>query len=137
MEPTTGSEPETNKPSEIPSLLVRKRYHIDWHQVFETILAEELQASSDKEHLPTLLGLVSLLRKKTQAPWLTLYRFTQDYCERNNVQLATISHLPAHDSLVRASSEPTQAQESVLLRAAAEGVETPPEQLVRASVEQE
>lgn len=45
--------------------------------------------------------------------------------------------LPAVDSLVRASSEPLQAQEGVLLRAAAEGQETPPEQLVRASVGQE
>ena len=42
--------------------------------------------------------------------------------------------LPAHDSLVRASSEPLQTQETVLLRAAAQGMETPPEQLVRASV---
>ena len=47
---------------------------------------------------------------------------------------ANTADLPAPDSLVRASSEPMQAQEAVLLRAAAEGQETPPEQLVRASV---
>ena len=40
--------------------------------------------------------------------------------------------LPAPDSLVRASSEPMQAQEAVLLRAALEVQETPPEELVRA-----
>ncbi len=45
--------------------------------------------------------------------------------------------LPAHQTLVRASSEPLQAQEAVLLRAAAEGIETPPEELMRASVGQE
>lgn len=45
--------------------------------------------------------------------------------------------LPAPEILVRASSEPPQAQESMLLRAAAEGQETPPEQLVRAFVGQE
>lgn len=45
--------------------------------------------------------------------------------------------LPAPDSLVRASSKPVQAQEAVLLRAAAQEVETPAEELVRASVGQE
>ena len=50
---------------------------------------------------------------------------------------ANTADLPAPDSLVRASSEPLQAQESVLLRAATEKGETPPEQLVRASVGQE
>ena len=45
---------------------------------------------------------------------------------------ANAADLPAPESLVRASSEPLQAQEAVLLRAAAEGMETPPEQLVRA-----
>lgn len=49
----------------------------------------------------------------------------------------TAAHLPAPDSLVRASEQPLQAQEAVLLRAAAQGQETPPEQLVRASVGQE
>lgn len=42
-----------------------------------------------------------------------------------------IADLPALDSLVRASSEPMQAQEAVLLRAA-EGQETTQEQLVHA-----
>lgn len=46
---------------------------------------------------------------------------------------ANIANLPAPDSLVRASSEPIQAQEAVLLRAAVKGQETPPEKLVRAS----
>lgn len=50
---------------------------------------------------------------------------------------ANTADLPAPDSLVRASSEPLQAQEAVLLRAVAQGQETPPEQLVRASVGQE
>ena len=45
---------------------------------------------------------------------------------------ANTAHLPSGESLVRASSEPMQAQQAVLLRAAAEGQETPPEQLVRA-----
>ena len=44
---------------------------------------------------------------------------------------ANTANLPAPNSLVRASVEPQQAQEAVLLRAAAEGVDTPPEQLVR------
>ena len=48
-----------------------------------------------------------------------------------------VADLPAPDTLVRASSEPMQAQEAVLLRAATQGQETPSEQLVRASVGQE
>ena len=47
---------------------------------------------------------------------------------------ANAADLPAPDSLVRASLEPLQAQEGVLLRAAAQGQATPQEQLVRASV---
>ena len=50
---------------------------------------------------------------------------------------ANTADLPALDSLVRASSEPMQAQQSVLLRAATEGLGTPPEELVRASAGQE
>jgi hypothetical protein len=50
---------------------------------------------------------------------------------------ANTADLPAPDSLVRASSEPLQAQEAVLLRATAEGMETPLEQLVRASMRME
>ena len=49
---------------------------------------------------------------------------------------ANTADLSATDTLVRASSEPLQTQEGVLLRAA-QGVETPPEQLVRASVRQD
>ena len=45
--------------------------------------------------------------------------------------------LPARQTLVRASSEPMQVQQAVLLRAATEGQETPAEQLVRASVGQD
>lgn len=45
---------------------------------------------------------------------------------------ANAADLPAPDSLVRASAEPMQAQEAVLLRAAAHVIDTPPEQLVRA-----
>ena len=45
---------------------------------------------------------------------------------------ANTADLPAPESLVRASEELMQAQEAVLLRAAMEGPETPPEQLVRA-----
>ena len=45
---------------------------------------------------------------------------------------ANIANLPAPESLVRASAEPVQAQESVLLRAAIQGHDTPPEQLMRA-----
>ncbi len=47
---------------------------------------------------------------------------------------ANVADLPAPETLVRASSEPPQAQEAILLRAALEGQETPPEQLVRPSV---
>ena len=43
--------------------------------------------------------------------------------------------LPSTDSLVRASSEPLQAQEAVLLRAAAQGQPVHEEQLLRATVE--
>jgi hypothetical protein len=48
---------------------------------------------------------------------------------------ANAAHLPAADSLVRASSEPAQEQERVLLRAAGQGPETSPEQLLRATQE--
>ena len=47
---------------------------------------------------------------------------------------ANIGGLPFPESLVRASQEPPQAQKAVLLRAAAKGTETPPEEIVRASV---
>ena len=45
---------------------------------------------------------------------------------------ANSADLSASESLVRASTEPTQAQQAVLLRAAAEGVDTPPEEMLRA-----
>ena len=44
-----------------------------------------------------------------------------------------VTDLPAPDTLVRASSEPTQEQQTVLLRAVAADQQTPSEQLVRAS----
>jgi hypothetical protein len=47
--------------------------------------------------------------------------------------LANTAHLPAHDSLVRASAQPVQEQEAVLLRAATEAQERHEEQLVRAA----
>ena len=43
--------------------------------------------------------------------------------------------LPAHDSLVRASEKPEQARTDMLLRAAADGQPTPPDQLLRSSLE--
>ncbi len=46
----------------------------------------------------------------------------------------TVEATPALNSLVRASEEPSQVQEAVLLRATIQEQETPPEQLVRASV---
>ena len=47
---------------------------------------------------------------------------------------AIIADLPAADSLVRASAEPSQAQQCVLLRAARETTEGHEEELLRASV---
>ena len=47
---------------------------------------------------------------------------------------ANTANLPAPDSLVRASAEPLQAQQSVLLRAATETLERHEEELLRASV---
>ena len=46
---------------------------------------------------------------------------------------ANARHLPVPDSLVRASQEPLQVQQSVLLRAAMETTEGPEEQWLRAS----
>lgn len=48
--------------------------------------------------------------------------------------LARTEHsLPAPDILVRASQQPFQTQQSVLLRSAMQSEQTPPEQLVRSS----
>jgi hypothetical protein len=46
---------------------------------------------------------------------------------------ANTADLPAPESLLRASEEPRQQKQAVLLRAATEGEKTPSEQLVRAS----
>jgi hypothetical protein len=48
----------------------------------------------------------------------------------------TADKLPAEETLVRASTEPTQQQEKVLLRAATASEETPPEQLLRPDASQ-
>ncbi len=48
---------------------------------------------------------------------------------------ANAADMPASESLVRASEEPMQAQEAVLLRAAAEEQERHEEQLVRAVID--
>ena len=48
---------------------------------------------------------------------------------------ANTADLPASDSLVRAGEKPEQVQADVLLRPATEVQYTPPEQLLRASVE--
>ena len=50
---------------------------------------------------------------------------------------ANTADLPAPDSLVRASQQPTQEQEVTLLRAAAQGFATPIEQLVRPTEQQD
>jgi hypothetical protein len=50
---------------------------------------------------------------------------------------ANIADLPAPESLVRASAQPVQEPQAVLLRAATETQATPPEQLVRASAGKE
>ncbi len=47
------------------------------------------------------------------------------------VTRANTGDLPAIESLVRASQEPTQEQQSILLRAAADTNQTPAEQLLR------
>jgi len=48
-----------------------------------------------------------------------------------------VETLPAEESLVRASEEPTQTQQAILLRAATPDDSTPSEQLVRPTGEQE
>lgn len=45
----------------------------------------------------------------------------------------TVNHIPAEESLVRASEEPLAGQEKILLRAAKANEETPAEQLLRPS----
>jgi hypothetical protein len=47
---------------------------------------------------------------------------------------ANTADLPAADSLVRASEQPLEEQQAILLRAATSGTDTPAEELVRASV---
>ena len=77
-----------------------------------------------KIFVPLLVFSAFLLRLGSRNSWQTVHTI-------NPLTRANTADLPAPDSLVRASSEPMQAQEAVLLRAAAEGQETPPEQLVR------
>jgi hypothetical protein len=55
--------------------------------------------------------------------------------DTNGIELLTARKaeaLPAAETLVRASQEPTEGQEKVLLRAALTSDDTPPEQLLRA-----
>ena len=73
---------------------------------------------------PLLLVCVSATRK-------VIVETRKQYFPPTNTNNAD---LPAHQTLVRASSEPLQTQEAVLLRAATEGMETPPEEMLRASV---
>lgn len=68
-------------------------------------------------------------------------RFSLKRARKINVGIplsnANTAHLPAADTLVRASAEPMQAQQNVLLRVALEGQKRHEEQLVRASSRQE
>jgi hypothetical protein len=66
------------------------------------------------------VSIRAVKRVRRAKVWVTLAR-------------ANTADLPAPDSLVRASAEPVQEQQAVLLRAATEGTETHEEQLVRAS----
>ena len=79
-----------------------------------------------------ILGIACMVwcgKIKTAQQW---YQEAQKVPAVTPLTRANTTNLTAPDSLVRASSEPMQAQEAVLLRAAAQGAETPPEQLVRA-----
>jgi len=69
-------------------------------------------------------GLASLRHANTIDPGVPLTRQVADT-------------LPAEESLVRASEEPVQEQQAVLLRAATSDRETPSDQLVRPAGEQE
>jgi two-component sensor histidine kinase len=80
--------------------------------------------------LPTQVG-------GEQSPHLRLISISQENVEIVPLARASAADLPALNSLVRASEEPRQEQQSMLLRAAAHGQETPPEQLVRAAGEME
>ena len=50
------------------------------------------------------------------------------------IPYANTADLPADESLVRASQEPVQEQQSILLRPTMEADTSPPEQLLRASL---
>jgi hypothetical protein len=66
-------------------------------------------------------------------------RVAEGVAKLEEVELLTpqaVQQLPTEETLVRASSEPAQAQEKVLLRAATGAEETPPEQLLRADIAQ-
>ena len=62
--------------------------------------------------------------------FITAQRFVQQQKPFMNAHAAK---LPASDSLVRASEEPLQAQQSILLRAAIETTEKQEDELLRAS----
>jgi hypothetical protein len=80
--------------------------------------------------LTVLLFVSFLLRWGKRKTWETV-RAMQP------INSALTADLPASDNLVRASKEPKQEQQAVLLRAATEGLETSSEQLVRAAVGKE
>jgi len=71
--------------------------------------------------------------------FLSLGAYTMKYTRKIDIGVplsrANTSDLPADESLVRASQEPMQEQQSILLRAATEVQQTPPEQLLRASAD--
>ena len=79
--------------------------------------------------LPILLTCAFFLRRAG----LSIIKQASLTDSRVPLTRANTAGLPAPESLVRASSEPVQAQEVVLLRAAAEKQERHEEQLVRAS----
>lgn len=103
------------------------------------LLFYELREISTSE-LPLFVILVLLMSGGT---WFVFPRAKKIIQAANEMDVgvpltcANTADLPALDSLVRASSEPLQAQEAVLLRAAEQEQETPPEQLVRASMGRE
>jgi len=77
------------------------------------------------------LGVASLL-------FLFSGAFTMHHIRKIDIGIpltrANTADLSAHDSLVRASQEPVQEQQSILLRPTMEADTSPPEQLLRASL---
>lgn len=87
------------------------------------------------------IGILIILAVGGGAAWLLFWSARQVIVDAKRMDtgvpltLANTADLPATETLVRASSEPLQAQEAVLLRAVAEtGQERYEEELVRASM---